>query len=85
MDYGVMVKKTVGNLSRKSSSYRTQSKFIGSNRQLRGKVLQALLDIPSLTREQLATHLEQDLQRIDLLVSELHREGFIKGGKNLQL
>lgn len=42
MDYGTYLKQTVGNKSRASMSYAKQSKFAGSVRQLRGKVLRAL-------------------------------------------
>ncbi|HEU4966989.1 MAG TPA: hypothetical protein VFT53_05965 [Candidatus Saccharimonadales bacterium] len=42
MDYGTYLKQTVGNKSRASMSYAKQSKFTGSVRQLRGKVLRVL-------------------------------------------
>lgn len=44
MDYGVMLKKSVGNVSQRSAHYKKQSAFIGSDRQLRGRILQVLLD-----------------------------------------
>jgi A/G-specific adenine glycosylase len=43
MDYGVFLKKTHKNPSRKSKHHVTQSKFEGSGRQLRGKILELLL------------------------------------------
>lgn len=85
MDYGVMLKKTVGNLSRQSKHYSKQSAFEGSNRQLRGMVLQALLDTPSLSRQQLAQQLGQTQERIDPLVDQLQREGFLNLQGTLQL
>ncbi len=42
MDYGVMLKKTVVNPSRKSKHYAKQSKFEGSDRQIRGIILKIL-------------------------------------------
>lgn len=44
MDYGSFLKVTVGNIARHSKHYTKQSKFEGSARQLRAKVLKALLD-----------------------------------------
>jgi A/G-specific adenine glycosylase len=48
MDYGAMLKKTVGNVSRLSAHYTKQSRFEGSDRQIRGMILQVLLDLPGL-------------------------------------
>ena len=42
MDYGVHLKRTVGNKSRASSSYSRQSPFQGSRRQVRGAVIREL-------------------------------------------
>jgi len=76
MDYGVMLKKTVGNLSRLSAHYHKQSPFEGSERQLRGKILQALLDKPDITERQLHTTLGKDI-RIKKIIHDLAQEGFI--------
>lgn len=42
MDYGSYLKQTQGNLNKLSKAYTRQSKFEGSLRQLRGKVLRQL-------------------------------------------
>lgn len=42
MDYGSYLKAVHGNASRKSKSYKVQSKFNGSNRQLRGQIIRLL-------------------------------------------
>jgi A/G-specific adenine glycosylase len=42
MDYGFVLKKAVGNLNTKSKHYTKQSRFVGSDRQIRGAVIQAL-------------------------------------------
>ncbi|HRH26112.1 MAG TPA: A/G-specific adenine glycosylase [Candidatus Paceibacterota bacterium] len=39
MDYGSMLKKTIGNVSKRSSTYTKQSAFKGSTRELRAKLL----------------------------------------------
>ncbi len=43
MDYGSYIKQTVGNASRSSAHYTKQSRFIGSQRQIRGAVLRELI------------------------------------------
>lgn len=45
-DYGAHLKQTVGNLSTQSKNYVKQSTFAGSNRQLRGQIIRALVNKP---------------------------------------
>ncbi len=78
MDYGVMLKKTVGNLSKLSKHYTRQSKFNGSDRQIRGSVLQALLDFPELEEPKLLEIINKDPVRVLKIISQLINEGFIK-------
>jgi len=63
MDYGVMIKATHGNATRKSKSYSIQSKFKGSKRELRGAILRACLMSPKLTLLQLARAISTELKR----------------------
>lgn len=42
MDYGVYLKKTQGNIAKKSKHYVRQSRFIGSMRQIRGSIIRIL-------------------------------------------
>lgn len=77
MDYGVMLKKKVGNLSRKSSAYRKQPRFEGSDRQLRGRILDLLLDHRSIGSGRAATLLEQPEERVSSLLEKLSVEGLI--------
>jgi A/G-specific adenine glycosylase len=58
MDYGVMLKKREGNLSRFSAHYQKQSKFEGSDRQIRGMILQHLLDHGSTSIDRLINHFQ---------------------------
>ncbi len=51
MDYGSMLKKKLGNLNRRSSHYAKQPPFKGSNRQLRGLLLQKILSPLSVSKE----------------------------------
>ena len=77
MDYGVMLKKTVGNLSRKSSSYRKQSRFEGSDRQLRGRILDLLLSRSRVDAKTAATLLDQPEGRVKALTGALLSEGLV--------
>lgn len=77
MDYGVMLKKTVGNLCKQSKHYARQSTFQGSDRQLRGRVLQALLDYAVLDQQALLLRLACGEERLQKIVCQLEREGFI--------
>lgn len=78
MDYGVMLKKQVGNLSRKSKHYHKQSSFEGSDRQLRGRILQLLLDHESLQVVQLPELLGQPSERVVTLIDALCSEGLVR-------
>ncbi len=78
MDYGVMLKKTVGNLSRLSKHYTKQSKFDGSDRQIRGAILQSLLDHQECTEQELIETLDANQKRIKKIITQLINEGFIK-------
>ncbi|MBN2188093.1 MAG: hypothetical protein JW699_01460 [Chitinispirillaceae bacterium] len=49
MDYGTMIKKQYGNAARRSVLYTRQSRFEGSGRQIRGRIIRLLLEKKSLT------------------------------------
>ena len=51
MDYGTFIKKTHGNNIMRAKSYRKQSAFKGSLRQVRGQVIAALANQPLATEE----------------------------------
>lgn len=71
MDYGAMLAKTVPNPNRRSRHYNVQSKFEGSDRQLRGQILRILTagasDLAEITDE-----------RRERVINQLVKEGFIK-------
>jgi A/G-specific adenine glycosylase len=86
MDYGVMLKKAIGNLSRRSSHYQKQSRFEGSNRQLRGRILAILLDQERTSADTLAALIDQPVERVMALIDALRAEGLIqKKGRYLSL
>ncbi len=84
MDYGAMLKATVGNPNIHSKSYAKQSTFKGSRRELRGKILRFITETGSVT----LASLKKDMKAlfVEEVVSELVREGFLKkAGKSFTL
>lgn len=71
MDYGVMLKKSGNNLNAASKHYVRQSKFEGSNRQMRGKILDLLLQHGGLTYEQLQACVGYEEPRLPRALEEL--------------
>jgi len=78
MDYGAMLKKRYQNPNRKSAHYHKQTPFKGSNRQLRGMILQALTRGPGMSERELIQTLKMDPERVKSTLIHLHDEGFIK-------
>ena len=78
MDYGVYIKKQHSNPSRRSTHHLTQSRFTGSNRQLRGLVIKLLLKEPQLTAAQLVRHSERNIFFVRGALHQLQQEGLIR-------
>jgi A/G-specific adenine glycosylase len=76
MDYGAMLKRTLPNPSRRSAHHTRQSRFEGSRRQLRGRVLRALLAAPGITLDELGEAVGGD-ERLPGVVEALEREGLV--------
>ncbi len=74
MDYGVHLKATEGNISRRSKHYKKQSAFIGSNREVRGKVIKQLLK-GAKSRASLVEIIDDN--RLDIVLSALEQEGLV--------
>jgi A/G-specific adenine glycosylase len=70
MDYGSALKKEVGNLNTKSKHYTKQSRFVGSDRQVRGSIIRALASC-SMTKR----HLSQTMPNVsdEVLARQLGR------------
>lgn len=86
MDYGVMLKQLHPNPGRRSSHHVRQSPFKGSNRELRSRMLRALLDQPGITARELAELLTVDPELVDKNLLALVREGFAeKRGKGFTI
>lgn len=82
MDYGVMLKKTHPELNKRSAHYRKQSKFKGSNREIRGKILKLLIASSNLTEAEILRELEISPKKLKENLSLLIKEGFIKQENN---
>jgi A/G-specific adenine glycosylase len=82
MDYGVMLKKTHGNLNQKSKHYTKQSTFKGSNRELRANIVRLISKKPS-SLQTLSSNLDADRDNIKMNLGRLEKEGFIKLQKSV--
>jgi len=82
MDYGVMLKKTHPELNKRSSQYRKQSPFKGSNREIRGKILKILTSESEILESALSKKLQLNLDKIRAILQQLEQEGFIKRNGN---
>lgn len=78
MDYGVMLKKKFGNPSRKSKHHVKQSKFEGSDRQIRGRVIKALTLHESLGEKELLAVASNDHARARKIIDQLCAENMIQ-------
>lgn len=78
MDYGVMLKKQLPNPSRKSKHHTKQSKFEGSDRQIRGMILKHLLQCGATCEFELIEVIPRDVSRIRKILDQLLQEQFLK-------
>ncbi|MFX0012653.1 MAG: A/G-specific adenine glycosylase, partial [Candidatus Hermodarchaeota archaeon] len=77
MDYGVMLKKTHPELNKRSAHYKKQKPFKGSDREIRGKILEIFLKNKSLSKEQINEILEFETDRIEKVLKQMVKEGFL--------
>ena len=78
MDYGVMLKKTLPNPSRKSKHHQKQSKFEGSDRQIRGKIIKILTQASEpVSQQELIKAVGDNEQRTCRIIQQLKDEKFI--------
>jgi len=82
MDYGVEIKKRVGNPNKRSAHYAIQGSFADSNRRIRGSLLKALQGIEGRSADSLAAALPFARERVDAALAALKAEGFVaeRGG-----
>jgi A/G-specific adenine glycosylase len=96
MDYGVELKRSQPNPSRRSRHHTRQSPFSGSKRQLRAQILRVILDRPHISAAEVARVLDEgrffgsdvtpppeETTRVEEVLAELVAEGFLReeGGR----
>lgn len=83
MDYGARLGKSHPGLRERSAHRRSQPRFEGSDRQVRGKILKVLLAEKGLTEAELAQRIGVAVPRLSRIVARLREEGFLnrKGAK----
>lgn len=79
MDYGTYLKRDNKNLNMLSKQYAKQSAFLGSRRQIRGRIIRELT-----TRPQRLTTLQKKIvdERLSAVLMDLVAEGFIRAEKD---
>jgi A/G-specific adenine glycosylase len=86
MDYGSMLKRRYPNPGRRSAHYKRQSEFEGSNRQLRGMIVRALLEHSRLSIKGMSNRINRPEDEIQAALNELVAEGLVrKRGKTFSL
>ncbi len=78
MDYGAMLKKGHVNPNRKSVHYQRQSTFENSNRQVRGRILNVLVDESPLSAVRIVKKIGMDPERVMKNLVQMEKEGFIR-------
>ena len=78
MDYGAALARQVPNPNRRSRTYTRQSRFEGSDRQVRGAILRALVGGAALTAPGVARAAGGERERVLRLLGDLEREGFVQ-------
>ena len=78
MDYGVVLKGTHPNPSRKSAHHAKQSSFKGSNRRVRGEILKFLVVRKSVSVRDLKKHIHGDVRHMRRALDGLEKEGFVR-------
>jgi len=82
MDYGTYLAKTVPNPNRRSKHHTRQSKFEGSDRQIRGAILRVLVN-QKLPFEALFEHTEcSDRERFEKVLRGVVKDGLVEQHKN---
>jgi len=77
MDCGVQLKQLHPNPNRRSRHHVPQSKFEGSNRQLRSRLLRAVLESPGVSAGHLAETLAAEQGAVERNLAAMEHEGFL--------
>jgi A/G-specific adenine glycosylase len=77
LDYGAFLKSSRPNPSRRSAHHTRQTRFEGSKRQKRARLLRLVLEVPFVSSEEAARELGGDVEEAIQLLGELQAEGFV--------
>lgn len=78
MDYGSVLRKIIKhNPNTQSKHYSKQKAFKGSDRELRGKILEMLLERHHIKESELVSSLQESQNRINSITKKLETEGFL--------
>jgi A/G-specific adenine glycosylase len=84
MDYGVHLKKLYKNPSRRSKHHTKQSKFEGSDRQIRGAILKTVIEEEKISLKKLYKVLERfEEGRVKKILEQLLKEKFLQKEKDI--
>jgi len=77
MDYGSDLKRRFPNPSRRSLHHTVQSRFEGSDRQIRGALLRLLLEVDGMTAAAIGLKLAVNGDRLQRILDGMLQEGFV--------
>ncbi len=77
MDYGTHIKRTIGNVTRKSATYVRQSPFRDSRREIRGSLIRALTKSDLSHLKLMRMHERFGLERVESVLADLIRDALI--------
>jgi A/G-specific adenine glycosylase len=77
MDYGGALKKEYLNPGRRSAHHQIQTPFKGSNRQIRGAIIQLVVERRRCSQQELIEVLPFDTHHVQRNITQLEREGFL--------
>lgn len=77
MDYGTYIKKMHKNPSRKSRHYTKQSKFKGSDREIRGKIIGLLIEHKTISFELVVKAIAEPAERLLRIIDKMLEERVI--------
>lgn len=82
MDYGVWCKSGHINPSRNSAHYSKQSKFEGSDRQIRARIIKLITEKEMVMHQDVVRIIDKDSVRVERIIEKLIAESFIKKSVN---
>jgi A/G-specific adenine glycosylase len=78
MDYGTMLKKRYRDLNRQSVQYSRQSRFEGSTRQIRGRIIRLLSEYGPARKQKIRKSVELSDLNLDDILDNLRHDGLIR-------